>query len=273
MKIGLGRNGKDRLNYDESLSNKQSQNYSMLQKITHDGVDRMLMQSDLRDIYHSVDIIGFNSSRPANGVVGKMFVQLSENTNELKLKETVKKYLRLSNFNLGGTDLYANPLTAELETYDFDECSGDDKNHDCSEHSHCFNLLGTYTCSCIEGFTDESENPIYPGRICVPEQIGCERCHYHGTCMTKSNDQILCECFQWYAGQSCQVNLKCKKILQVNFIYQLILFLLSASVWTCCYRNHAFYAVDDLPDCYLCEEETNQPEYRCSYDEHHSKAS
>src|SRR5690349_14634845 len=127
MKIGLGRNGKNRLSYDESLINKNSQNFTALQKITHDGVDRMLMQSDLRDIYHSVDIIGFNSSRNDNGVVGKMFIQLSENTNEKKLKETVKKYLRLSNFNLGGTDLYANPQTAELETYDFDECTGEDK--------------------------------------------------------------------------------------------------------------------------------------------------
>lgn len=74
-----------------------------------------------------------------------MFIQLSENTNEKKLKETVKKYLRLSNYNLGGTDLYANPLTSELETYDFDECSGgEEKSHDCSDNSHCFNLLGEF---------------------------------------------------------------------------------------------------------------------------------
>lgn len=219
MKIGLSRNGKERLTYDDSLGNKTSSSYTTLHKITHDGVDRMLMQSDLRDIYHSVDIIGFNTAR--TGVVGKMFVQLSENTNEKKLKETVKKYLRQSNYNLGGTDLFANPLTGDLETYDFDECTGEEKNHDCSDHSHCFNLLGTYTCSCKEGFADESENPIYPGRICVPEQTGCEKCHYHGTCMTKSNDQITCECFQWYTGKSCHVNLKCEKVFSIflrNFL-------------------------------------------------------
>lgn len=210
MKIGLARNGKERLVFDDDLANKSSSRFATLHKVTHDGVDRMLMQSDLRDIYHSVDIIGFNTSRLDHGVVGKMFVQLSENTNEKKLKETVKKYLRLSNYNLGGTDLYANPLTSDLEAYDFDECTGYDKSHDCSDHSHCFNLLGTYTCSCMEGFADESENPIYPGRICVPERTGCEKCHYHGTCVTKSNDQVSCECFQWYAGKSCQVNLKCK---------------------------------------------------------------
>lgn len=210
MKIGLSRNGKERLTFDRSLADKSSANFSALHKITHDGVDRMLMQSDLRDIYHSVEVIGFNNSKLDNGVVGKMFVQLSENTNEKKLKETVKKYLRLANFNLGGTDLYANPLTSDLETYDFDECSGEDKNHDCSDHSHCFNLLGTYTCSCMEGYSDESENPIYPGRVCVPEETGCEKCHYHGTCITKDEDFIACECFQWYTGKNCQISLKCK---------------------------------------------------------------
>lgn len=210
MKIGLARNGRDRLVFNKSLVDTNSKSFTELQKITHDGVDRMLMQSDLRDIYHSVEIIGFNSSSVDNGVIGKMFIQISENTNEKKLKETVKKYLRLSDYNLGGTDLYANPLTADLETYDYDECSGDDKSNDCSDYSHCFNLLGTYTCSCKEGFTDESENPIYPGRICVPEKTGCERCHYQGTCLTKYNEHVTCECFQWYAGKSCQMSLKRK---------------------------------------------------------------
>lgn len=48
---------------------------------------------------------------------------------------------------------------------DFDECS-DPKFHDCSENAQCFNLRGTYTCSCKEGFTDLSQNALYPGRVC-----------------------------------------------------------------------------------------------------------
>lgn len=103
---------------------------------------------------------------------------------------------------------------------DFDECSSV-HFHDCSENSYCFNLRGTYTCSCREGFVDLSENPIYPGRICSGELIGCEKCNYHGTCYgngaTKGNSDTAedseiesCECFQWYAGASCQYNLKSK---------------------------------------------------------------
>lgn len=40
------------------------------------------------------------------------------------------------------------------------------------------------------------------------DSIGCEKCHYHGTCYSRDDDKVLCECFQWYAGESCQVNLK-----------------------------------------------------------------
>lgn len=217
MEIGLSRIGRDRLAFDGSLMNKTSLNYTRLRDTAYNGVDRMLMQSDLRDIYNSVEVIGFNATKD-NGIIGKLFIQLSENTNESKLREIVKKYLHKSSYNLGGTDLYAHPVANNLDMYDFDECAAFEKSHDCSEFSHCFNLLGTYTCSCMEGFTDESENPIYPGRICVKELVGCEKCHYHGTCITKPDDQIICDCFQWYTGQQCQVSLKCKRFI-INFFH------------------------------------------------------
>lgn len=209
MKITLSRNGKERLSFDDSLTDKKSSNYTDLAKLTHDGVDRMFMQSDLRDIYHSVRVVGFNTTRENNGVVGKLFVQLSDNSDEEKLQNTIKKYLRHSNFNLGGTQLYAAPDNSELVAYDFDECETD-RFHDCSENAHCYNLQGTYTCGCKESFTDLSENAIYPGRICMSEEKGCENCHFHGKCISKTDDVILCECFQWFTGKYCQINLKSK---------------------------------------------------------------
>ena len=134
--------------------------------------------------------------------------QLSDNTEEERLTETFKRYLRNSNYSVGGTDLHASEDNSErLEADDFNECTHA-KYHDCSEYAQCFNLRGTYTCSCREGFADISENTMYPGRICSAEVVGCELCNYHGTCYTRGEDRVICECFQWYAGQYCHVNLK-----------------------------------------------------------------
>lgn len=115
---------------------------------------------------------------------------------------------------------------------DFDECANSNTGgnaanttttttpfvyHDCSEHAHCFNLRGSYTCSCRDGYADVSANPVYPGRHCSAEPMGCERCHYHGSCSQmeaedgdgfETTTMAACRCFQWYAGSSCHINLK-----------------------------------------------------------------
>ena len=44
--------------------------------------------------------------------------------------------------------------------------------------------------------------------FCVADMTGCEMCNYHGTCYYKTEEEPTCECFQWYAGEFCQVNLK-----------------------------------------------------------------
>lgn len=217
----------------------------------HDAIDRMVMQSDLRDIYHGVQIAGFatlNESLAAaangtptmdKGIETEFHLQLSDNSkNEESIMEVFKRYLRQNNYSLGGTNVFSsaeltdqirangecrphktidkNFLRSPKKISDFDECSSA-QFHDCSENSYCFNLRGTYTCSCRDGFVDLSENPIYPGRICSGELIGCERCNYHGTCYSFAKGEAdaiddteaeLCECFQWYAGASCQYNLK-----------------------------------------------------------------
>lgn len=119
--------------------------------------------------------------------------KLSDNTDELRLKGVFRKSLRATNFSLGGTEVFAaREMLPELDAADFDECEADAGDssatarfHDCSEHARCFNLRGTYTCSCKEGFTDVSENPQFPGRACSAEQVGCEQCHYHGTCFSR----------------------------------------------------------------------------------------
>lgn len=248
LKVNLTHLGKERLRYDPLLEDSGTGEYTRLAKAAHEGVDRMVMQSDLRDIYHGVQVKGFHPpDKPNPGVTSELYLQLSDNTDEVRLKEVFKKYLRNNNFSLGGTDLYAAGTGGNgpegLSAEDFDECD-DIKFHDCSEHAQCFNLKGTYTCSCREGFTDLSENPLFPGRVCSAELIGCERCHYHGTCYSRGDgEKLLCECFQWYAGESCHINLKVLLIALVTLGAILITLLLVCLIMSCVRRRpHAHAA-------------------------------
>ncbi|XP_063835121.1 uncharacterized protein LOC135084268 isoform X1 [Ostrinia nubilalis] len=215
VKLALGSQGNERLKFHENLSDNSSKQYHALAMATHEGINRMVMQSDLRDVYHGVHITGFHpvqikedDGKMYQGVMNDFYVQLSDNAHESRLKEVIEKYLRNNNYSLGGTDVHAaSDLVDRLDVSDFDECTSG-QFHDCSEHAQCFNLRGTYTCSCLEGFADLSVNTLYPGRICSAEPVGCERCNYHGACYSRDDRRVLCECFQWYAGSSCQINLK-----------------------------------------------------------------
>ncbi|CAH0764833.1 unnamed protein product [Diatraea saccharalis] len=176
VKLALGSQGNERLQFHESLSDNSSKQYHALALATHEGINRMVMQSDLRDVYHGVHITGFHpvpikkqDGDMYQGVLNDFYVQLSDNAHESRLKEVIEKYLRNNNYSLGGTDVHAAAdLVDKLDVSDFDECTSS-HFHDCSEHAQCFNLRGTYTCSCLEGYADLSVNTLYPGRICSGE--------------------------------------------------------------------------------------------------------
>ncbi|KAF5289725.1 hypothetical protein FQA39_LY03642 [Lamprigera yunnana] len=237
IKVILERNGKEKLSFNKSLSNTNSTEFNRLSGITHEGLDRMVMQSDLRDIYHGVQVQNYDKTLADDGLLNNFYLQLSDNTDRPRLEEILKKYLRNNNFSLGGTELYASQKYLEnLSAEDFNECVNI-KYHDCSEHAHCFNMPGTYTCSCKEGFSDLSENSLYPGRVCSAETIGCERCHYHGTCYSRGDEQVFCECFQWYTGEYCHINLKVLLIALVTLGALLLILLFVCIILTCCRRK------------------------------------
>lgn len=106
--------------------------------------------------------------------------------------------------------IYQNVSLFQIEAIDFDECATEEggPHHDCSPNAACFNLRGSYQCSCKEGWADLSENPAYPGRLCSQAPLGCPSCNNKGHCVTNTNGQEVCECFPWHSGQRCQVNLK-----------------------------------------------------------------
>ncbi|GFG33362.1 hypothetical protein Cfor_04066, partial [Coptotermes formosanus] len=237
MKVALARHGKETLRYGSSMEDTTSTHYQQLAEAAREGLDRMVMQSDLRDIYHGVVVDGFQPDDQGDGVTVNFYVQLSENVEEARLQDVFRKSLRTSNYSLGSTEMYANKdLIHHIKAEDFDECQSR-QFHDCSEHAQCFNLRGTYTCSCNDGYTDLSENTLFPGRVCSAELIGCEKCHYHGTCYSRGDDQLMCECFQWYAGENCHINLKVLLIALVTIGAILLGLLIVCVVLTCLKRS------------------------------------
>ncbi|XP_064075147.1 uncharacterized protein LOC113393742 isoform X2 [Vanessa tameamea] len=246
VRLALGSQGNERLKFHTNLSDNSSKEYHSLAVATHEGINRMVMQSDLRDVYHGVHITGFHpiemltpQEETYQGVINDFYVQLSDNAHESRLKEVIEKYLRNNNYSLGGTEVHAAEVFIDrLNVSDFDECISA-QFHDCSEHARCFNLRGTYTCSCLEGYADLSVNTLYPGRICSSDAVGCAGCNYHGTCFERES-AMICECFKWYAGRTCQVNLKAV-LITVTVIGLVIILVVTiwASKRCCCQKGPA----------------------------------
>lgn len=100
----MDRIGHEPVAYRESWNDSTSLIYRRLAGSVKDALDRTLMQSDLRDIYRALKISKFTSD-PVKVV---FHVQLSDNANETRLKEVLRKYLVGSNYSLGGTEVYAS---------------------------------------------------------------------------------------------------------------------------------------------------------------------
>lgn len=59
MKLVLDKYRKEPVKYTAQLKNPGSNQYQQLTDATREGLNRMSMQSDLRDIYHGVIVEGF----------------------------------------------------------------------------------------------------------------------------------------------------------------------------------------------------------------------
>lgn len=119
ISLPLVRHGTEKLIFEEALAKNNSPKYTHLSTVVHDGLDRMVMQSDLRDIYHGVHLIEFKNASvhrlsnndqqvDGSGLTSVFYLQLSDNYDDMRLLDILHKYLRTSNYSLGGTDLYTS---------------------------------------------------------------------------------------------------------------------------------------------------------------------
>lgn len=84
--VGLETHGKQQLRFEEDLKNSESTRYARLAAATHDALDRMVMQSDLRDIYHGVHINEFKPAPDGNGVLNNFYLQVICFPNQIQQK-------------------------------------------------------------------------------------------------------------------------------------------------------------------------------------------
>lgn len=115
LRVGLDRVGHEFVAYETALNDSASAIYKRLATPTKEALDRTLMQSDLRDVYRGLKIVGF----APDPTKVEFHVQLSDNANETRLKEVLRKYLIGSNYSLGGTEVYASKnldLVSEILT-------------------------------------------------------------------------------------------------------------------------------------------------------------
>lgn len=144
MRLPLARHAGAALRFEPALLNPTSPKYTHMAAVVHNGLDRMVMQSDLRDIYHGVHVVGFSNittqpslvvgSDEATAVVAELYLQLSDNKDEQRLIDVLHKYLQTNNYSLGGTDLYTSDglverMAAFGKTQNRDFTTQENRNH------------------------------------------------------------------------------------------------------------------------------------------------
>lgn len=77
MKLALEKFRKEPIKYSVQLENPSSKQYQQLTEATREGLNRMSMQSDLRDIYHGVIVKGFEPAEKNEKAVVSYIIQVT----------------------------------------------------------------------------------------------------------------------------------------------------------------------------------------------------
>ncbi|XP_043240441.1 uncharacterized protein LOC122390995 [Amphibalanus amphitrite] len=229
------------LQYRRPFAEPASPEYRQLAELAAGGLRESLSSSGplasrlhgatLMEFKRAADLPGVAPSRP-QALMADVMVQItdreSKSLDKDGLQVIVEESLRRSNYSLSDRQVVVSPLHGDVTVIDFDECQNSDYN-DCHEGAFCFNLVGSFTCSCRDGLVDTGV-PSLPGRSCTGEYSGCPECSYSGECYTEPSGEPACRCHRWYAGQRCQVNLRVLLIALASAGA-----LLAALLCVCCY--------------------------------------
>ncbi|XP_043217421.1 mucin-17-like [Amphibalanus amphitrite] len=240
------------LSFRPQFADRSSAEYEQLARITERGLQEALIDTELGDRLHTTKLMGFVETEAAgapglprtrpppslDGLLAELMVQVSERESDSldrsSLRHTLAEALRSTNYSMGGQQLVVSQHSDAITALDFDECQDGDYN-DCHEQAFCYNLAGTFTCSCRDGMVDLNVNDA-PGRACSTESAGCKECSYSGECYAQDGGGTGCRCHRWYAGTRCQINLRVLLIALVT-VGAVLALMLCACCFLCCRRR------------------------------------
>ncbi|XP_037082040.1 uncharacterized protein LOC119102687 [Pollicipes pollicipes] len=234
------------LSFRPPFADRDSSEFGQMARLTEAGLGEALAATPLADRLHTTQLMGFKPTRAAgehgrprlDGLMAEIMVQVSDrekqSLDKAVLQDTVQEALRSTNYSLGGQQVVVSRHTDAITALDFDECQEADYN-DCHAYAFCYNLVGTFTCSCKDGMVDMNVNES-PGRACSAESAGCKECSYSGECYTRDDGATGCRCHRWYAGNRCQINLRVLLIALVT-VGAVLALMLCACCFLCCRRK------------------------------------
>ncbi|XP_023225517.1 LOW QUALITY PROTEIN: uncharacterized protein LOC111626391 [Centruroides sculpturatus] len=225
-------------NYKKEFNNTLSKEYKQFVGIAKKALDDAYNVTDISTNFIGADVISIKDgskpegrSVPEDGLLVNYTIQMTRNSpaDEKLLRQQLEHSLRLTNFSIGGSELYSSAIIENIR--DLDECS-DSEYNDCSGSAICINKRGSYECKCKEGYEDQDLK--FPGRICSGEIKNCDYCGGRGDCIMTDDDEKICRCHRMYLGKQCEINgLVIAIALPIGLAF---LILLAFGLLCCCRR-------------------------------------
>lgn len=240
----------------EVLTTSESREEITVIRLSPKAVQRAVdetFRNNFKDIYHGSEITSIRVGNDTNNnrfyggrknltrdqdMSFNVLVHIAEAGNDIDTEEKLRSILE-SPIKDTKLPLGADVTVSRVSVADFDECSSVEHN-DCSDNSECYNMQGSYTCSCRDGFYDLSGPDSLPGRVCSSATTECEQCSTNGKCLIDEDSAaIRCECRAWFAGRTCQINLKLLLIVGCVSVILMIVIACGVSCFCCRDRNDA----------------------------------
>ncbi|KAL8607187.1 hypothetical protein ACOMHN_009581 [Nucella lapillus] len=118
---------------------------------------------------------------------------------------------------------------------EFSHCVNKDYNY-CDVSATCVHNLGSFTCTCRQGFDDVSPDVTNaPGERCA-KSCGCQN---NGTCKRDPSGNTQCQCPGWYLGSHCGVDGKEILIITCSVVGALLVLVLILCLLRHCFFNRS----------------------------------